>query len=74
MESSYVCDGKEAPVSKLGDMAHKIKEMAKAHPEQVDKGVARAERLVDERTGNRYDAKTDRAAETIRRSYREDDK
>ncbi|KAA0941093.1 MULTISPECIES: antitoxin [Streptomyces] len=56
-------------MGKLGDMANKAKEMAKGHPDQADKGVEGAERLVDERTGNKYDAQTDKAADAARRSY-----
>ncbi|MFV0131462.1 antitoxin [Streptomyces sp. HMX112] len=56
-------------MGKLGDMAHKAKEMAKGHPDQADKGVESAERLVDERTGDKYDAQTDKAADAARRSY-----
>ncbi|MDQ0798072.1 antitoxin [Streptomyces sp. B1I3] len=56
-------------MSKLGDMANKAKEMAKGHPDQADKGVASAERMVDERTGNKYDAQTDKVADATRRSY-----
>ncbi|MCX5384806.1 antitoxin [Streptomyces sp. NBC_00083] len=59
-------------MSELGDMVGKAKEWAKGHPDQADKGVARAERLVDERTGNKYDAQTDKAADAARRSYRAD--
>ncbi|MFE5734068.1 antitoxin [Streptomyces sp. NPDC056528] len=59
-------------MGKLGDMADKVKKMAKDHPDQADRGVDRAERLVDERTGNKYDAQTDRAADTVRRSYGDD--
>lgn len=55
----------------LGDMANKVKAMAKGHPDQADKGVTRAERMVDERTGNKYDAHTDKAADAARRSYRD---
>ncbi|MTE18769.1 antitoxin [Streptomyces sp. TRM43335] len=56
-------------MGKLGDMAKKAKEMAKGHPDKADQAVDRAERTVDERTGDRYDARTDRAAESVRRSY-----
>ncbi|MCS0634772.1 antitoxin [Streptomyces sp. LP05-1] len=56
-------------MGKLGDLANKAKEMAKGHPDQADKGVERAEKLVDERTGNKYDAQTDKAADAARRSY-----
>lgn len=56
-------------MGKLGDMANKAKEMAKGHPDQADKGVSRAERLIDERTGDKYDAQTDKAADAARRSY-----
>ncbi|GAA2286463.1 hypothetical protein GCM10010145_66460 [Streptomyces ruber] len=56
-------------MGKLGDMANKAKEMAKGHPEQADKGVEGAERMVDERTGDKYDAQTDKAADAARRSY-----
>ncbi|MER7108665.1 antitoxin [Streptomyces sp. NPDC000229] len=56
-------------MGKLGDMANKAKEMAKSHPDQADKGVERAERAVDERTGDKYDAQTDKATDTVRRSY-----
>jgi hypothetical protein len=56
-------------MGKLGDMANKAKEMAKGHPDQADKGVAGAERVADERTGNKYDAQTDKAADAVRRSY-----
>ncbi|MCA1217516.1 antitoxin [Streptomyces sp. 8L] len=58
-------------MSKLGDMADKAKRMAKGHPDQADRAVERTERLVDERTGNRYDEQTDRAADSVRRSYRD---
>jgi hypothetical protein len=58
-------------MSKLGDMANKAKQMAKSHPDQADKAVERAERIADERTGDRYDSGTDRAADTVRRTYRD---
>ncbi|MBV2353989.1 antitoxin [Streptomyces sp. J2-1] len=53
----------------LGDMANKAKELAKGHPDQADKGVERVEREIDTRTGGKYDAQTDKAADAIRRSY-----
>ncbi|MFF5758466.1 antitoxin [Streptomyces longwoodensis] len=56
-------------MGKLGDMANKAKEMAKAHPDQADKGVDSVERMVDERTGDKYDAQTDKAADAAHRSY-----
>ncbi|MET7451638.1 antitoxin [Streptomyces sp. NPDC005574] len=56
-------------MGKLGDMANKAKEMAKGHPDQADKGVEGAERMVDERTGDKYDAQTDKAADAARRTY-----
>ncbi|MEU3842717.1 antitoxin [Streptomyces sp. NPDC028635] len=56
-------------MGKLGDLANKAKEMAKGHPDQADKGVQSAERLIDERTGDKYDAQTDKAADAVRRSY-----
>ncbi|MEU6388137.1 antitoxin [Streptomyces sp. NPDC046939] len=56
-------------MGKLGDMANKAKELAKGHPDQADKGVESAERVIDERTGNKYDAQTDKAADAARRSY-----
>ncbi|MFI7382392.1 antitoxin [Streptomyces sp. NPDC049813] len=56
-------------MGKLGDVANKAKQMAKGHPDQADKGVESAERAVDERTGNKYDAQTDKAADAARRSY-----
>ncbi|CAM5398506.1 hypothetical protein SALBM135S_01110 [Streptomyces alboniger] len=60
-------------MGKLGDMANKAKELAKGHPDQADKGVAGAERAVDERTGNKYDSQTDKAADATRRFYRDGD-
>jgi hypothetical protein len=59
-------------MGKFGDMAKKAKEMAKGHPDQADKGVAGAERAIDERTGNKYDAQTDKGADAVRRSYGSD--
>ncbi|MET9395381.1 antitoxin [Streptomyces sp. NPDC006624] len=59
-------------MGKLGDMMNKAKQMAKGHPDQADKGVAGAERTIDERTGDKYDARTDKAADAMRRSYRDD--
>ncbi|WP_394427984.1 Rv0909 family putative TA system antitoxin [Streptomyces sp. SGAir0957] len=56
-------------MGKLGDVANKAKQMAKGHPDQADKGVESAERVIDERTGNKYDAQTDKAADAARRSY-----
>jgi RNA polymerase-binding transcription factor DksA len=56
-------------MGKLGDMANKAKEMAKGHPDQADKGVDSVERMVDERTGDKYDAQTDKAADAAHRSY-----
>ncbi|MFE6421959.1 antitoxin [Streptomyces enissocaesilis] len=58
-------------MGKLGDMMNKAKQMAKGHPDQADKGVAGAERAVDQQTGNKYDAHTDKAADAVRRSYRD---
>jgi hypothetical protein len=58
-------------MGKLGDMMNKAKQMAKGHPDQADKGVAGAERAVDQRTGDKYDARTDKAADAVRRSYRD---
>ncbi|GAA2416553.1 hypothetical protein GCM10010420_53470 [Streptomyces glaucosporus] len=60
-------------MGRLGDMANKAKQMAKGHPKQADKGVERVERAVDERTGGRYDAQTDKASDTVRRSYESED-
>ncbi|MEU6539011.1 antitoxin [Streptomyces sp. NPDC047000] len=59
-------------MGKLSDIANKAKQMAKGHPDQADKGVESAERMIDERTGDKYDAQTDKASETVRRSYRDD--
>ncbi|MCC5036045.1 antitoxin [Streptomyces sp. WAC 00631] len=56
-------------MGKLGDMAKKAKQAAKGHPDQADKGVERSERMADERTGDKYDAQTDKAADAARRSY-----
>ncbi|PWI41942.1 antitoxin [Streptomyces sp. ICBB 8177] len=56
-------------MGKLGDLANKAKEMASSHPDQADKGVERAERFADERTDDRFDAQTDKAADAIRRTY-----
>ncbi|MFI9389874.1 antitoxin [Streptomyces bauhiniae] len=56
-------------MSKFGDLANKAKDLAKGHPDQADKGVESAERLIDERTGNKYDTQTDKAADALRRSY-----
>ncbi|MGW5332752.1 antitoxin [Streptomyces bauhiniae] len=56
-------------MSKFGDLANKAKDLAKGHPDQADKGVESAERLIDERTGNKYDSQTDKAADAVRRSY-----
>ncbi|MEU9923289.1 antitoxin [Streptomyces griseoluteus] len=56
-------------MSKFGDLANKAKDLAKGHPDQADKGVESAERLIDERTGNKYDTQTDKAADAVRRSY-----
>ncbi|MDL5205908.1 antitoxin [Streptomyces sp. ALI-76-A] len=58
-------------MGKLGDLANKAKEAAKGHPDQADKGVTSAERVVDERTGDKYDTQTDKAADAARRSYRD---
>ncbi|GAB2587815.1 hypothetical protein GCM10027168_20830 [Streptomyces capparidis] len=58
-------------MGKLGDLMNKAKRMAKGHPDQADKGVSRVERMIDERTGNKYDARTDKAADAVRRSYRD---
>ncbi|CAL9348825.1 MULTISPECIES: antitoxin [Streptomyces] len=60
-------------MGKLGDMANKAKKMAKGHPDKADKGVDRAEQTIDERTGDKYDAQTDKAAESVRRSYGNDE-
>lgn len=56
-------------MGKIGDMANKAKKMAKGHPDQADKGVDSAERMIDERTGNKYDAQTDKAADAARHTY-----
>ncbi|GAA3635882.1 antitoxin [Streptomyces verrucosisporus] len=60
-------------MGKLGDMANKAKKMAKRHPDQADKGVDRAEQTIDERTGGKYDTQTDKASESVRRSYGNDE-
>ncbi|MFI1952928.1 antitoxin [Streptomyces xinghaiensis] len=60
-------------MGKLGDMAKKAKQAAKGHPDQADKGVERSERMIDERTGDKYDAQTDKAADAARRSYGRDE-
>lgn len=56
-------------MGKLGDIANKAKELAEGHPDQADKGVDGAERLIDERTGNKFDAQTDKAADAARGTY-----
>ncbi|MFH0245635.1 antitoxin [Streptomyces sp. HK10] len=60
-------------MGKLGDMANKAKKMAKRHPDQADKGVDRADQTTDERTGGKYDAQTDKSAESVRRAYGNDE-
>lgn len=52
-------------------MVNKAEQTAEGHPDQAGKGVAGAERVVDERTGDKYDTRTDKAADTVRRSYRD---
>lgn len=59
-------------MGRLKDIANKAKQLAKGHPDQADKGVDSTERLIDERTGDRYDAQTDKATDAVRRSYRSD--
>lgn len=60
-------------MGRLGDMANKAKRMAKGHPDKADKGVERAEQTIDERTGGRFDTQTDKASDTVRRSYESED-
>jgi hypothetical protein len=41
-------------MSDVGDFAKKAEQFGKDHPQDVDKGVEEAEKVADQRTGNKY--------------------
>lgn len=54
-----------------GDMTNTAEQMAGGHLDQADRGVSGAARMVDERTGDTYDAKADGAVGAVRPSHRD---
>ncbi|MFJ8694473.1 antitoxin [Streptomyces roseolilacinus] len=52
-------------------MTNTAKQMAEGHLDQAGRGVSGAARMVDERTGDTYDAKTGGAVDAVRPSHRD---
>ena len=50
----------------IGDFVNKAKDLAAAHPDQVDQGIEKAGDAVDERTGDKHVAQVDQAQEAVR--------
>ncbi|HEX6500469.1 MAG TPA: antitoxin [Micromonosporaceae bacterium] len=57
----------------MTDFLHKAEQFAEDHPEQVDKGLDRAGREVEERTDHRYDTEVDKAEQVVERRFGHDD-
>lgn len=49
----------------MSDFLRKAEQFAEDHPEQVDKGVDRAGREVEDRTDHRYDTEVDKAEQFV---------
>ena len=47
----------------MSDFLNKAKDFADKHDEQVDQGIGRAGEEIDKRTGDKYDAHTDKAVD-----------
>ena len=47
----------------MGGFMDKAKDMAGQHDEQVDQGLEKADDLVDQKTGGKYDAQTDKVTD-----------
>jgi hypothetical protein len=47
----------------MSDFMDKAKDMAGKHDDKVDQGLEKAGDQVDQRTGGKYDAQTDRAVD-----------
>lgn len=47
----------------FGKLADKVKHLAGKHPDQVDKGVGKAEHLADEKTGGKHDSQVQQAGD-----------
>ena len=54
-------------MSGLGEYAQKAEQYAKDHPDQVDKGVQRGEKSVEQDTDHRFDQQVGEGGEQIER-------
>jgi hypothetical protein len=50
----------------IGDFVNKAKDLAAAHPDQVDQGIDKAGDAVDARTGDKHVNQVDKAQEAVR--------
>ncbi len=50
----------------IGDFVNKAKDLAAAHPDQVDQGIEKAGDAVDERTGDKYVGQVDKGQDAVR--------
>jgi hypothetical protein len=61
----------EDAMGTLSDLARKARNLVSSHPHRADQAVARAEKLVDDRTDGRFDGQTDKTGDALLDSYTE---
>ena len=50
----------------IGDFVDKAKDIAGDHKDKVKEGIDKAEEVIDEKTGGKYDEHTDKGAEAAK--------
>ena len=50
----------------LGDLARKVQQVAREHPEQTEQALDKLEHIIDEKTGEKYSEQLDKSAEQLK--------
>lgn len=50
----------------LGDLARKVQQVAREHPEQTEQALDKLEHIIDEKTGKKYSEQLDKGAEQLK--------
>jgi hypothetical protein len=51
---------------KLGDLARKVQEVAREHPEQTEQALDKVEHIVDQKTGGKYTEQLEKGTEQLK--------
>jgi hypothetical protein len=51
----------------LRNLANKVQEVAREHPDQTEQALNKAEHIVDDRTGGKHSEQLDKGAEELKR-------